>query len=312
MDNSNPFCSGDFWILHSDVVIDSYVRNGQLGYEYKFELENALNKERPIVFLKSEILPNYIDILSAISKPFILITASNSDLCPPYLCYPPIVLTPEDEIFKVKVDQFLNNSNLIAWYTKNPGILHPKLKPYPLGPKWQWKSIEFFGEDKKEHLRIFNIYGKQPNKKMLDKSLKKNLLYFNYSEQATDDPFYKNHKNIRNKIKSELIKRFPWNDDESFEEYIKTLSTYKFAISPPGKGIDTHRCWEALMVGTIPLVISSTLNELYKDLPVLVVNDWNQINEEYLNKKYNEIIKLKYNFEKIYCNYWLKKIKECR
>ena len=86
---------------------------------------------------------------------------------------------------------------------------------------------------------------------------------------------------MRNNVKETFLKKgFQWNENEDFEDYIKTLTKYKFCLAPPGRGIDTHRCWEALMVGTIPIVFSSSLNDLYENLPV-IVDDWNIINKEY-------------------------------
>ena len=78
------------------------------------------------------------------------------------------------------------------------------------------------------------------------------------------------------------------------------MQKYKFCICPPGRGIDTHRCWEALMVGTIPIVLSSPLNSLYINLPVLVLENLNNITEAYLNKEYSRLIKQPYKFEKLY------------
>ena len=128
--------------------------------------------------------------------------------------------------------------------------------------------------------------------------------------QTTNNALYEPHKNIRHKAKSDLLKNgFKWNRSEPFENYIQTLSTYKFCVAPPGRGIDSHRCWEALMVGTIPIVISSPINELYEGLPVIVVDSWNLITVEYLNKIYDKMIKTSYNFEKLYCEYWLQIIK---
>ena len=63
------------------------------------------------------------------------------------------------------------------------------------------------------------------------------------------------------------------------------------------------------MVGTIPIVFSSSLNDLYENLPVIVIDDWNIINEEYLNKEYKTILQGEYNFEKLYTAFgfrWLK------
>ena len=42
-------------------------------------------------------------------------------------------------------------------------------------------------------------------------------------------------------------------------------------------GLDAHRTWEALLVGTIPIVRSSKLNPLYERLPVIIVNRWEEV-----------------------------------
>ena len=33
-------------------------------------------------------------------------------------------------------------------------------------------------------------------------------------------------------------------------EYLRTLGQHRFVLSPRGNGLDAHRTWEALMVGT--------------------------------------------------------------
>ena len=307
--NSEPFVSIDIWLQHSDVVIDSVYKNGIKNYTYEKELSHAFSKIKvPIIFLKTDLLPYYIDTLIAIKNSFVLITASNDDHCPPYLTFP-----ADEKIYKNlknQTEHLLNNSKLNIWYSKNQAINHNKVKAVPIGPKWQWKTTKFCGENKSEHLRIYNQFGLEPEKSMHNKELKKNLLYFNFS-QTTNNPLYQPHKNIRHKAKSELLKNgFKWNENESFENYIETLSTFKFCVAPPGRGIDTHRCWEALMVGTIPIVISSSLNELYENLPVIIVDSYEKVTEEFLNNKYDEMIKTSYKFEKIYSKYWLNKIKE--
>jgi len=91
------------------------------------------------------------------------------------------------------------------------------------------------------------------------------------------------------------------------------ISKYKFILSPQGAGLDCHRTWEALYLDIIPIVLSSTINEIYEDLPILVVKDWNEITEDFLNEKYREISLKKergeYNIEKMFCSYWINTIK---
>ena len=39
--------------------------------------------------------------------------------------------------------------------------------------------------------------------------------------------------------------------------------TFKFGVSPRGNGLDTHRTWEMLFFGMVPIVLSSSLNRLF-------------------------------------------------
>ena len=86
------------------------------------------------------------------------------------------------------------------------------------------------------------------------------------------------------------------------------LEDYKFVLSPRGGGEDCHRTWEALYTGVIPIVKKSSIDELYENLPVLVVKDWDEINEDLLNKTWQEYNKRKWNLEKLTLRYWVEKI----
>ena len=52
---------------------------------------------------------------------------------------------------------------------------------------------------------------------------------------------------------------------------------YKWIISPHGNGLDCHRTYEAIALGCIPIVKTSTLDILYKDMPIIIVDNWSQI-----------------------------------
>jgi predicted O-methyltransferase YrrM len=95
---------------------------------------------------------------------------------------------------------------------------------------------------------------------------------------------------IRNKIPREKL----W----------KLMSKYKFIISPHGNGLDCHRTYESILLGCIPIVKSSTLDTLYKDMPVLILSDWSELTEEkIINYIYHGL------FEKLKLNYWTNLIK---
>ena len=282
--SSRPFISVDYWLELSDTILDSPGKK--------------LGKNAKIIFLKTDLISNYIEQLENHNTDFILISASNIDYCVPYLSYP-----GNNNL----VSRILNCKNLLRWFCKNPCIVNPKIEPIPIGPKWQWHSTEFYGESKTKHLHIFKKYCMNPKK--LFYSNKSKLLYINFTPSSTSNPFYKPHVNNRENALKDLSRNFDTTNNKlDFENYIIQLSKYKFCISPPGNGIDCHRTWEALMVGTIPIVVASPLDKLFDNLPVIIVRDYKSISKKYLDEKYYELRRKKYNFSKLYTNYWKKYI----
>jgi len=81
---------------------------------------------------------------------------------------------------------------------------------------------------------------------------------------------------------------------------------YAFVLSPFGNGYDCHRTWEALCCGAIVIMRKTPQPELFKDLPVLIVNEWADITPDLLNKTIIEFSNKTFNYEKLKMNYWIK------
>lgn len=66
---------------------------------------------------------------------------------------------------------------------------------------------------------------------------------------------------------------------------------HAFEVSPHGNGLDCFRTWEALALGTIPIVRRSTLDPLYEDngLPVAIVDAWTEVTPENLGRWRREL-----------------------
>ncbi len=54
------------------------------------------------------------------------------------------------------------------------------------------------------------------------------------------------------------------------------MTRYKFVVCPRGCGVDTHRLWEALYIGCVPIVIK---HRIYRDytLPIIQVNHFAEV-----------------------------------
>lgn len=187
---------------------------------------------------------------------------------------------------------FLNDDKIIAWFAVNVDwINHPKLFHVPLGfanAAWEWGNK-----------KVLHEVEEKINKGLLQRD---KLLYMNFNK-STNVP-------LRSAVYDIFAnKRFCTKaKPKPFRSYLHELAHYKFIVSPHGNGLDCHRTWEAILVGCIPIVKTSTLDPLYNDLPVLIVNDWEDVTEDLLNRKYIEFSQKPYDFRKLTINYWVEKI----
>lgn len=93
-------------------------------------------------------------------------------------------------------------------------------------------------------------------------------------------------------------------------QYLRNLRSHSLVACPEGNGVDTHRLWETLYMGGTPVVISNkVIDTLVKDLPVLVLKNWSQINDvELVDTLWNELNTRNYSFEHLWSSYWIDKI----
>lgn len=99
---------------------------------------------------------------------------------------------------------------------------------------------------------------------------------------------------------------------KDFGSYLQDLANASFIISPPGNGLDCHRTWEALLMKCYPVVLSSTLNPLYEKLPVVVVNSWEELTEDFLLQKQKEFQNQTFEYERLYAPYWFDKVRNAQ
>lgn len=95
------------------------------------------------------------------------------------------------------------------------------------------------------------------------------------------------------------------NDFISYTQYIEGLKDYMFVISPEGNGIDTHRTYEALMAGCVPIVeADANIVSKYSGLPVLYTYDYSEISPSYLLENWNRMLDTVYDFSPLFLSYY--------
>ena len=72
-----------------------------------------------------------------------------------------------------------------------------------------------------------------------------------------------------------------------------------------GNGFDTHRLWEALYAGSIPVTLAHPSLKSFQDFPIILLDSYKEFN---IKKKFEDF---KYFFnEKLNINWWFKQIKD--
>jgi hypothetical protein len=96
-------------------------------------------------------------------------------------------------------------------------------------------------------------------------------------------------------------------NNKSYEKYIQEILEHRMVLCPRGNGIDCHRVWEVLYLGRIPIVKKEIAMLHFKQLPILFIDDWQQLYDKSFLE--NEYEKVKNNStEMLDVKYWNNKI----
>tara|TARA_R100000005_G_C4963281_1_gene179115 strand:- start:446 stop:1222 length:777 start_codon:yes stop_codon:yes gene_type:complete len=135
-------------------------------------------------------------------------------------------------------------------------------------------------------------------------------VYANFSMQTNIEERTRVFDNIKDLhyITNDVIFNYQENLHRDYDNYIQKILDHKMSICPAGNGVDCHRVWEVLHLNRVPIVKKSTIMNHFVDLPIIFVDDWDNLQLEYLLDQYN---KVKKNSRKKLCfQYWEKEIKE--
>jgi len=266
--SSAPYLSGDTF----RAVADHIIENKDLSFSPEKILYGA------IIFCKTDVLAFFFSsVHPRITSGYVLIT-HNSD-------------APVPDRFA----SFLDDDKLLAWFGLNvENYTHEKLHPLPIGlanKYWKHGDTEIFDLVKAQSLTVSKDI-------LVNMSFSVNFAYpdhivaerYKLFNQFYEQPF--------------CLTFYPTN----LADYLFDHARSKFVLSPRGNGLDCHRTWEAIYMGSIPIVRTSSLDPMFEKLPVLIINDWKEVTYDFLQKKYDEMSAKNYQLEKLYIPYWIERL----
>lgn len=161
----------------------------------------------------------------------------------------------------------LDDEKLIAWFGCHvEGYSHPKLHPIPTG--LSNRTLE------RGDITLFD------KRSAASKTI---LLTASFSEPGM--PYF--------------CRVSPYT---ALDVYLQTLAASQFVICPK----EGPEIWEALYMGAIPIVRSTSRAPDWEELPIITIQDWSEITESFLRQKQKELSSG--NIKQLNAEYWFAKI----
>ena len=229
-------------------------------------------KDGDLVWMRLIALPQFIDeALPLIKARFALVTGDEDWAIPSGFA---------------RSSELLTDPRVLCWFTQNfDGTSpDPKLKPLPIGldfhtisngRKWgHWPATPAAQEAELEALAAAALPNAQRPVRV-----------------HADFHFNKHKQQVWGDDRAAVQRALEGNPDVQFQtskvqrsELWREKTRYAFVVSPHGNGLDCHRTWESLVLGNIVIVKRSSLDPLYEGLPVVIVDDWREIERENLQR----------------------------
>jgi len=280
------YLSGQNFVKLSDVAYAANISTG---------LTNSIPKENITLISQNELITTYkLNNLHLKNGDVIFCSSGYLELLFYYLNKVKKIknLTLISGQSDISIDHklFLKKPECITkWYSVNVDHSDSVLKPIPLGLANDYSP---------KNIRINDFLSfKEGN------TQKENKLYINLQKSTN----YKEREKLEN-----IFHKKEWVEFKepilSIEEYLNDLKKYKFVLCPWGNGYDTHRLWETLYSGSIPVTKKHITYESFKHLPIIFIEDYADITYELLNSEVQNFKNI--NYEILNIDYWKKEIFE--
>lgn len=164
------------------------------------------------------------------------------------------------------------------WFSVNVNYINRNLVPIPLG-------LASFRNTKSTIAKDFFP---------LEKIKKSEFLYVNFNLNTNYIHRHRAKKYALKKVNVDLV------SNTDYEKYVSILRKHKFVLCPWGNGFDTHRFWETIYAGSIPVTQKHNIFESFIDIPMVLLDNYKKIQ---ILRKIN--LSQNFNYEKLQISWWI-------
>ncbi len=253
---------------------------------------NAKELSKPVtVYMCSDALPHFAkSVLPQIQVPFVLVSGDSD-------------LGISAKTLGNSFDAIANYSLLVAWFAQNKDTQHAKLHALPIGLDFhsRWRDAQIWGGgtilpsmQEAELRQVLHQAPKWSDRKM--------IAYCNWGVSAD--------RGDRGECKQKMDPAAYFYQDQRYTRLDTWVeqAQYAFVTSPSGAGMDCHRTWEALALGCVPIVKRSPMSEVFEELPVLVIDDWSQVNLAFLKEQAERMQGQSFDYSRLLLQYWVNQL----
>ena len=188
-------------------------------------------------------------------------------------------------------DEFASKYPNARWFSVNTQT--SRVRGIPLGVTNNTRESE-----------LHSIYGNTDVMAEIARSPRsiQNLVYMNFSVHThpTRQAVWEMFKDM-----SWITVEHPENSMDGRRRFLQNARNHSFVLCPRGNGVDTHRLWETLYMGSIPIVIRDIAHSGWTDLPILFVDSWEEVTEERLMQELHRVETTQWNMKKLLIGYWI-------
>ena len=93
--------------------------------------------------------------------------------------------------------------------------------------------------------------------------------------------------------------------------FAKTMEKYRYIACPRGNGVDTHRFWETLYRGSIPIVLSNSWSQSLEHfkIPMIIIKTWQEAEEAIEDFEQSVRVRNPRSLDVLWIDYWQKVFK---